>query len=61
VPKDGVYKDSGHGVTKRNSKRAVMEENEKWFRQYIWGEKPEEPKTPVPQADEKKSAAAVNP
>ena len=56
-----VYKGFGHGITKPKQQRAVMEENEKWFRQYIWGEKPEEPKTPVPQADEKKSAAAVNP
>src|SRR2546430_6309816 len=56
-----VYEGFGHGITKPKQQRAVMEENEKWFTHYIWGEKPEEPKTPVPQADEKKSAAAVNP
>jgi len=39
----------------------VMEENEKWFAQYIWGEKPEEPKPAEPKKDEKKSTAAVNP
>jgi hypothetical protein len=38
-----------------------MEENEKWFAQYIWGEKPQEPKPPEPKAEEKKSTAAVNP
>jgi hypothetical protein len=38
-----------------------MEENEKWFAQYIWGEKPEEPKVTEPKATEKKSAAAVDP
>jgi dipeptidyl aminopeptidase/acylaminoacyl peptidase len=56
-----VYKGFGHGITKPKQQRAVMEENEKWFAQYIWGEKPEEPKTPEPKAAEKKSAAAVNP
>ncbi len=55
-----VYKGFGHGITKPKQQRAVMEENEKWFAQYIWGEKPQEPKTPVPKADEKKSAA-INP
>jgi dipeptidyl aminopeptidase/acylaminoacyl peptidase len=56
-----VYKGFGHGITKPKQQRAVMEENEKWFAQYIWGEKPEEPKTPEPKAAEKKSTAAVNP
>jgi dipeptidyl aminopeptidase/acylaminoacyl peptidase len=56
-----VYKGFGHGITKPKQQRAVMEENEKWFAQYIWGEKPEEPKAPEPKAAEKKSAAAVNP
>ena len=41
-----VYKGFGHGITKPKQQRAVMEENEKWFAQYIWGEKPEEPKAP---------------
>jgi dipeptidyl aminopeptidase/acylaminoacyl peptidase len=36
-----VYKGFGHGITKPKQQRAVMEENEKWFAQYIWGEKPE--------------------
>jgi dipeptidyl aminopeptidase/acylaminoacyl peptidase len=56
-----VYKGFGHGITKPKQQRAVMEENEKWFAQYIWGEKPQEPKTKEPKADEKKSATAVNP
>jgi dipeptidyl aminopeptidase/acylaminoacyl peptidase len=56
-----VYKGFGHGITKPKQQRAVMEENEKWFAQYIWGEKPQEPETPEPKTDEKKSAAAVNP
>lgn len=56
-----VYKGFGHGITKPKQQRAVMEENEKWFAQYIWGEKPQEPKPPEPKAEEKKSAAAVNP
>ena len=56
-----VYKGFGHGITKPKQQRAVMEENEKWFAQYIWGEKPEEPKPSEPKKDEKKSTAAVNP
>jgi dipeptidyl aminopeptidase/acylaminoacyl peptidase len=56
-----VYKGFGHGITKPKQQRAVMEENEKWFAQYIWGEKPEEPKLTEPTKDEKKSAAAMNP
>ena len=56
-----VYKGFGHGITKPKQQRAVMEENEKWFAQYIWGEKPEELKPVEPKKDEKKSTAAVNP
>ena len=56
-----VYKGFGHGITKPKQQRAVMEENEKWFAQYIWGEKPEEPKPAEPKKEEKKSTAAVNP
>ena len=56
-----VYKGFGHGITKPKQQRAVMEENEKWFAQYIWGEKPEERKPAEPKKDEKKSTAAVNP
>jgi len=56
-----VYKGFGHGITKPKQQRAVMEENEKWFAQYIWGEKPEEAKPAESKKDEKKSAAAVNP
>jgi dipeptidyl aminopeptidase/acylaminoacyl peptidase len=56
-----VYKGFGHGITKPKQQRAVMEENEKWFAQYIWGEKLEEPKAPEPQSEEKKSTAATNP
>src|SRR5216684_2727856 len=43
-----VYKGFGHGITKPKQQRAVMEENEKWFTQYIWGE------IPAPVAVEKK-------
>jgi len=56
-----VYKGFGHGITKPKQQRAVMEENEKWFAQYIWGQKPEGPKAPEPKAEEKKSTVAVNP
>jgi len=56
-----VYKGFGHGITKPKQQRAVMEENEKWFAQYIWGEKPEEPKPAETKKEEKKSTAAVNP
>jgi dipeptidyl aminopeptidase/acylaminoacyl peptidase len=56
-----VYKGFGHGITKPKQQRAVMEENEKWFAQYIWGEMPAEPIAPAPKVEEKKSAAAVNP
>src|SRR5437588_782302 len=56
-----VYKGFGHGITKPKQQRAVMEENEKWFAHYIWGEKPEEPKPAEPKKEEKKSTAAVNP
>jgi dipeptidyl aminopeptidase/acylaminoacyl peptidase len=56
-----VYKGFGHGITKPKQQRAVMEENEKWFAQYIWGEKPEESKPAEPKKDEKKSTAAVKP
>jgi dipeptidyl aminopeptidase/acylaminoacyl peptidase len=47
-----VYKGFGHGITKPKQQRAAMEENEKWFAQYIWGEKPAPPATPA--ATEKK-------
>jgi dipeptidyl aminopeptidase/acylaminoacyl peptidase len=49
-----VYKGFGHGITKPKQQRAVLEENEKWFAQYIWGEKPAEPKKEEPKAEEKK-------
>jgi len=42
----------GHGITKPKQQRAVMEENEKWFAQYIWGETPAPPAAPT--ATEKK-------
>ncbi len=50
-----VYKGFGHGITKPKQQRAVMEENEKWFAQYIWGEKPQEPKPSEPKAPEAKA------
>ena len=43
-----VYKGFGHGITKPKQQRAVMEENEKWFAKYIWGEEP------APEKPEKK-------
>jgi dipeptidyl aminopeptidase/acylaminoacyl peptidase len=49
-----VYKGFGHGINKPKQQRAVMQENEKWFAQYIWGEKPEEPKAPQPKTEGKK-------
>jgi len=33
-----VYKGFGHGITKPKQMRSVMEENEEWFRKWIWGE-----------------------
>ena len=45
-----VYKGFGHGITKPKQQRAVMEENEKWFAKYIWGEEP----APPPATPEKK-------
>ena len=56
-----VYKGFGHGITKPKQQRAVMEENEKWFAQYVWGEKTDEGKPAEAQKDERKSTAAVNP
>ena len=47
-----VYKGFGHGINKPKQQRAVMEENEKWFVQYIWGEKPAP--LAAPAATEKK-------
>jgi len=44
--KMAVSKGFGNGITRAKQRRAFMEENEKWFAQYIWGEKPAEPKTP---------------
>lgn len=44
-----VYKGFGHGITKPKQQRAVMEENEKWFAKYIWGEEP------APAAEPEKS------
>jgi dipeptidyl aminopeptidase/acylaminoacyl peptidase len=48
-----VYKGFGHGITKPKQQRAVMEENEKWFGQYIWGESPTTASTDVPASAEK--------
>ncbi len=50
-----VYKGFGHGITKPKQQRAVMEENEKWFAQYIWAEKSQEPKPPEPKPPEAKA------
>jgi dipeptidyl aminopeptidase/acylaminoacyl peptidase len=35
-----VYKGFGHGIDKPKQQRAVMEQNEEWFGQYLWGKKP---------------------
>jgi len=35
-----VYKGFGHGITKPTAARGDGR-NEKWFAQYIWGEKPQ--------------------
>jgi len=52
-----VYKGFGHGITKPKQQRAVMEENEKWFAKYIWGEWP----VPAPTSPTKdKSDKAQN-
>jgi dipeptidyl aminopeptidase/acylaminoacyl peptidase len=48
-----VYKGFGHGITKPKQQRAVMEENEKWFAKYIWGEEP----APLPPAAEQEKPA----
>lgn len=48
-----VYKGFGHGITKPKQQRAVMEENEKWFGQYIWGEKPAPPPATATEKKEK--------
>jgi dipeptidyl aminopeptidase/acylaminoacyl peptidase len=50
-----VYKGFGHGITKPKQQRAVMEENEKWFAKYIWGEEPAPvgPETAKPDKVEK--------
>jgi dipeptidyl aminopeptidase/acylaminoacyl peptidase len=34
-----VYKGFGHGIDKPKQQRAVMEHNNEWFSQWIWGEK----------------------
>jgi dipeptidyl aminopeptidase/acylaminoacyl peptidase len=49
-----VYKGFGHSITKPKQQRAVMEENEKWFAQYIWGETPAPPSASTSAASEKK-------
>jgi dipeptidyl aminopeptidase/acylaminoacyl peptidase len=52
-----VYKGFGHGITKPKQQRAVMEENEKWFAKYIWGEEPAPTPTPAPAAPVKTEKA----
>jgi hypothetical protein len=47
-----VYKGFGHGINKPKQQRAVMEENEKWFAKYLWGEMA--PPPPRPATTEKK-------
>jgi dipeptidyl aminopeptidase/acylaminoacyl peptidase len=54
-----VYKGFGHGITKPKQQRAVMEENEKWFAQYIWGEKPVPAAAPAATEKKEKSEAEL--
>jgi dipeptidyl aminopeptidase/acylaminoacyl peptidase len=54
-----VYKGFGHGITKPKQQRAVMEENEKWFAQYIWGEMPAP--TPPPTSEKKEKTEVTKP
>jgi len=49
-----VYKGFGHGITKPKQQRAVMEENEKWFAKYIWGEEPASAPAPPVKPDKPK-------
>jgi dipeptidyl aminopeptidase/acylaminoacyl peptidase len=42
-----VYKGFGHGINKPKQQRAVMEENEKWFAKYLWGEMAPPPPSPA--------------
>jgi dipeptidyl aminopeptidase/acylaminoacyl peptidase len=50
-----VYKGFGHGITKPKQQRAVMEENEKWFAKYIWGEEPAPTPAPAPPVKTEKT------
>jgi dipeptidyl aminopeptidase/acylaminoacyl peptidase len=50
-----VYKGFGHGITKPKQQRAVMEENEKWFAKYIWGEEPAPSPAPTPPVKTEKA------
>lgn len=53
-----VYKGFGHGITKPKQQRAVMEENEKWFAKYIWGEEPAPTPPPAPPVKSEKAEKA---
>jgi dipeptidyl aminopeptidase/acylaminoacyl peptidase len=35
-----IYKGFGHGINKPKQARHVMEDNERWFLEHIWGERP---------------------
>ncbi len=35
-----LFKGFGHGIDKPKEQRALMEQNEEWFAEYVWGEKP---------------------
>jgi dipeptidyl aminopeptidase/acylaminoacyl peptidase len=50
-----VYKGFGHGITKPKQQRAVMEENEKWFAKYIWGEESAPSPAPTPPVKTEKA------
>jgi len=51
-------KDFGHGITKQESTRAVMQHNLAWFNHYIWGDPLPDftaPELPKKESNEKKA------
>jgi dipeptidyl aminopeptidase/acylaminoacyl peptidase len=55
-----IYKGFGHGITKPKQQRAVMEENEKWFAKYIWGEEPAPASEATPEKKNSKPEKSEN-
>jgi dipeptidyl aminopeptidase/acylaminoacyl peptidase len=56
-----VYKGFGHGITKPKQQRAVMEENEKWFAHYIWGDNTDQPRPAESKPTEIKTEGKTGP